>query len=96
MRPAARDITDEADETVMLLATVFVLTAIDWVCYFVLETGNPVAFGPPPRIAVLDGFTQSVAVRSAGFYINAPSTLEPANQVLYVFMMVRGNDRDPR
>ena len=76
-------IADCADETVMLLATVFVLTSVDWVCYFILETGNAVAFGPPAQIAVLDGFAQSVAVRSAGFYVNAPSMLEPANQVLY-------------
>ena len=55
----------------------------------ILEIGNAVVFGPSAHVSVLDGFTQSVAVRSAGFYINAPSALEPANQVLYVFMSVR-------
>lgn len=60
---------------------------IDWVCFLVLDIGNPEIESISVGTRILDGLMQGVAVRGAGFAIVALAALAPAVKVLYVVMM---------
>ncbi|KIM40298.1 hypothetical protein M413DRAFT_176376 [Hebeloma cylindrosporum] len=74
-------------QTWFLFTIVLLLTCIDWVCFLVLDIGNPEIESIPVGTRILDGLMQGIAVRGAGFAIVSLSALAPAVKVLYVVMM---------
>ncbi|KAH8906239.1 TrkH-domain-containing protein [Coniochaeta sp. PMI_546] len=76
-----------ARATWWLLFMVIWLNSVDWVCFELLNIGNPVIENIPKGPRVLDGLFQALAVRSGGFYVVPISSLYIGLQVLYVIMM---------
>ncbi|GAA6035920.1 hypothetical protein JCM8097_005165 [Rhodosporidiobolus ruineniae] len=74
-------------QTWFLVFTLVCLNAIDWVCFLVLDIGNPVIEEIPVGTRVIDGLFQAFAVRAAGFSIVPLASVAPALQLLYVIMM---------
>ncbi|CCA66433.1 related to potassium transporter TRK-1 [Serendipita indica DSM 11827] len=74
-------------QTWFLLTMIVTLTITDWVCFLVLDIGNPVTEAVPVGTRVLIGLLQASAVRAAGFATISISALAPAVKVLYVIMM---------
>ncbi|GAA5916529.1 uncharacterized protein JCM6883_005449, partial [Sporobolomyces salmoneus] len=76
-----------AHQTWQLVFVLICLNAIDWIAFVVLDIGNPQIEALSPGLRCIDGFFQSVAVRTAGFSIVGLATIAPALQWLYIIMM---------
>ncbi|KAL4064271.1 cation transport protein-domain-containing protein [Scleroderma yunnanense] len=74
-------------QTWFLLTVLLVLNVTDWVCFIILDIGNPAISSIPLGTRVLAGLYQGISVRNAGFGIVPLALLTPAIQVLYVVMM---------
>jgi len=74
-------------QTWFLFLVVITLTFIDWVCFIVLDLGNPIIEEIPGGARTMAGLFQACAVRAAGFAIVSMNQLAPAVKVLYVIMM---------
>ncbi|PVG02545.1 TrkH-domain-containing protein [Serendipita vermifera] len=74
-------------QTWFLLTMIVTLTLTDWLCFLILDIGNPVTEAVPLPHRVLIGLLQAAAVRAAGFSTISLSALAPAVKVLYVIMM---------
>jgi Trk-type K+ transport system membrane component len=59
----------------------------DWICFLVLDIGNPDIDSIPLGTRVVAGLYQAIAVRAAGFGIVPLARIAPAVKVLYVIMM---------
>ncbi|GHJ86990.1 hypothetical protein NliqN6_3392 [Naganishia liquefaciens] len=73
-------------QTYFLIFVMVTLTMTDWVCFLVLDIGNPVIEAIPVGKRIAAAFLQSAAVRAAGFGIVPLNSLAPAVKVLYVIM----------
>lgn len=76
-----------AQQTWFLLSVVVILTFIDWLCFMILDLGNPIIESMPLGLRFFDGIFQSLAVRAAGFGIIPLASLSPSVLVMYVIMM---------
>ncbi|KIM26890.1 hypothetical protein M408DRAFT_330271 [Serendipita vermifera MAFF 305830] len=74
-------------QTWFLFTMIVTLTTTDWLCFLILDIGNPVTEAVPVVTRVLIGLLQASAVRAAGFATISLSSLAPAVKVLYVIMM---------
>ncbi|KAG8825554.1 low affinity potassium transporter [Serendipita sp. 401] len=74
-------------QTWFLSTMIVTLTMTDWLCFLILDIGNPVTEAVPIGHRVLIGLLQASAVRAAGFATISISSLAPAVKVLYVIMM---------
>ncbi|KAL9614202.1 MAG: hypothetical protein Q9167_001290 [Letrouitia subvulpina] len=71
-----------------LLATLFALNGIDWIGFEVLNIGNDrLNNSLSPGTRAVDGFFQSLAVRSGGFYVVTIAYLRIGLLILYAIMM---------
>ena len=88
MVPSYRRITAHVGSIVLSLVRFLIYCrCIDWVCFLVLDIGNPAIESIPVGTRILDGLMQGIAVRGAGFGIVNLAALAPAVKVLYVVMM---------
>jgi Trk-type K+ transport system membrane component len=76
-----------APQTWWLILALVCLNGADWICFEILNIGNPVTDAIPVRYRVLDGLFQAFAVRAGGFYVVNISQLRSGLLVLYVLMM---------
>ena len=64
------------------------VTLLSWVAFEILNIGfGPVDPGIPPGQRAMDGLYQAHGLRSAGFYIITMTSIAPALQVYYIFIM---------
>lgn len=88
MVPAYHRITPHVGSIILILFQFLIYCrCIDWVCFLVLDIGNPEIESIPVGTRILDGLMQGIAVRGAGFAIVALAALAPAVKVLYIVMM---------
>lgn len=80
-------VTRGSQSAVHKLLTEFTASFTDWVCFLVLDLGNPVIESIPKGQRAFDGLFQAIAVRAAGFQSVSVLRLAPAVQVLYTIMM---------
>lgn len=70
-----------------LFTVLFVLNAIDWILFIILDFNSEELAFLPKGYRVLDGLFQSFSTRTAGFSIVNLATLNPAIKVSYTVMM---------
>lgn len=70
-----------------LSAVLFLLNAIDWVLFIILDFGKESLAYLPKGYRVLDGLYQAFSTRTAGFNVVDLATLNPAIQLSYMVMM---------
>jgi len=76
-----------SSHTWWLLGTIIVLNCTEWAAFEVLNIGNSSLTSLPTGTRVIDGFFQSIAVRSGGFYVVNVAELRIGLLVLYAIMM---------
>ncbi|KIK97977.1 hypothetical protein PAXRUDRAFT_135185 [Paxillus rubicundulus Ve08.2h10] len=74
-------------QTWFLLTILLVLNLTDFICFLVLDIGNPVIESLPFGTRFVAGMLQTIAVRAAGFGIVPVTSVAPAVKVVYVIMM---------
>jgi len=74
-------------QTWFLVICLVVFSAIEWVCFIVLNIGLPAYESIPKVPHIIAGLFQGLAVRASGFAIVPVASLAPAVQFLYVVMM---------
>lgn len=74
-------------QTWFLLTILAIMNLTDWICFLVLDIGNPDIDSIPLGTRVVAGLYQAIAVRAAGFGIVPLARIAPAVKVLYVIMM---------
>ncbi|KAG2366187.1 cation transport protein-domain-containing protein [Suillus spraguei] len=83
-------------QTWFLLTILVIMNFTDWVCFLVLDIGNPDIDSIPLGTRVVAGLYQAIAVRAAGFGIVPLANIAPAvklgNRVIYVIMIVRSTN----
>ncbi|GAA6010211.1 hypothetical protein JCM11491_005393 [Sporobolomyces phaffii] len=76
-----------AHQTWFLVFLLFLFNGFDWICFWLLDIGNPVIEALSPGLRCIDGLFQALAVRTAGFAIVNLGEVAPALQFLFVVMM---------
>ncbi|EJU04228.1 hypothetical protein DACRYDRAFT_114599 [Dacryopinax primogenitus] len=74
-------------QTWLLTLVLLLLNSIDWICFGLLDIGNPYVETIPVGVRVTDGLFQAISVRAAGFAIVQLALLSPAVKLLYMTMM---------
>ncbi|KAG1824448.1 cation transport protein-domain-containing protein [Suillus subaureus] len=74
-------------QTWFLLTILVIMNLTDWLCFLVLDIGNPDIDSIPLGTRVVAGLYQAIAVRAAGFGIVPLARIAPAVKVIYVIMM---------
>ncbi|KAG1782036.1 cation transport protein-domain-containing protein [Suillus placidus] len=74
-------------QTWFLLTILVIMNLTDWLCFLILDIGNPDIDSIPLGTRVVAGLYQAIAVRAAGFGIVPLARVAPAVKVIYVIMM---------
>ncbi|KAF8841742.1 TrkH-domain-containing protein [Paxillus ammoniavirescens] len=74
-------------QTWFLLTILLVLNLTDFICFLVLDIGNPIIDSIPFGTRFVAGLLQTIAVRAAGFGIVPVASVAPAVKVMYIIMM---------
>ncbi|MCJ1398338.1 hypothetical protein MMC11_001536 [Xylographa trunciseda] len=76
-----------SSHTWWLVGAIIVLNCTDWAAFEVLNIGNSSLTSLPTGTRVIDGFFQSISIRSAGFYVVNVGELRIGLLVLYAIMI---------
>jgi len=74
-------------QTWFLVFLLVLFNGLDWICFWLLDIGNPVLEAMSPGVRCIDGLFQALAVRTAGFAIVNLGQVAPALQFLFAIMM---------
>ncbi|GAA5827393.1 hypothetical protein JCM5353_001457 [Sporobolomyces roseus] len=74
-------------QTWFLVFLLVLFNGLDWICFWLLDIGNPVLEALSPGERAIDGLFQALAVRTAGFAIVNLGQVTPALQFLFAIMM---------
>ncbi|GAA5884804.1 hypothetical protein JCM16303_007276 [Sporobolomyces ruberrimus] len=76
-----------SNQTWFLVFLLVLFNGVDWICFWLLDVGNPVIDALTPAARCVDGLFQALAVRTAGFSVISLGDASPALQFLFAIMM---------